>query len=108
MDIAKIEILKDRMCAIVSKMECSGNEKALAILDIGEALDMLDQAESDFWDLEGYVADIEDQENEIDELKKENKKLKEANEGLENQMDYIHEMAESILKTTRDRKDMDE
>ena len=108
MDLDKIEILKGRLCAIVSKMKCSDNEKALAILDIGDTIDMLDQAESDFWDLDGYLEDIKIQDKEIEELTKENDDLKSKNERLENQMDYIHEMAESILKTTREQKDSDE
>ena len=102
MDLDKIQVLKGRMCGIVSKMKCSENEKALAILDIGDTIDLLDQAESDFWDLEGYLADIEDQDNEIDDLKEKNKKLTSLNEILQNKMDDVFEIADSLREIAKE------
>ena len=105
MDLNKIQILKDRMCGIVSKMKCSGNEKALAILDIGDTIDMLDQAESDFWDLDGYIADIKIQDEEIEDLKEENKKLKKANDS---NVEMMRGMAESITNMLEEQGSSDE
>ena len=105
MDLDKIEILKGRLCAIVSKMKCSDNEKALAILDIGETIDMLDQAESDFWDLDGYLDDIKEQDIEIEELRKKVESLTEVND--EN-LEVMRGMAESLTSTIEKQESSDE
>ena len=105
MDLNKIQILKDRMCGIVSKMKCSENEKALAILDIGETVDMLDQAESDFWDLDGYIEDIKELDKEVENLRKDNKKLTETNEILQSKMDDVFEIADSLREIAKEREE---
>ena len=103
MDLDKLEVLKSRLCGIVARIKCSENERALAVLDIGDAIDMLNQAESDFWDLDGYLADIKSQDIEIDELEKKVEELSDKIEISDRKADDIYELMESMMEILKER-----
>lgn len=99
--IEGIELLKSRILSIIDKMDCSGNEKKLAVMDINEVIDRLDEAEDGLWDLEGYIDDIEEYKKEEKRLTDENDKLKGVISELSTQIgdvSYIAAKMEKILE----------
>ncbi len=95
--LERVNTLKERMTGIIDKMECSGNEKKLAVIDLDETIELLFDAEEQWWDLDACVDERKDLESEVDQIKEERDGLIELNKALKNRIEKIKTFAESIL-----------
>ncbi len=73
--LERVNTLKERMTGIIDKMECSGNEKKLAVIDLDETIELLFDAEEQWWDLDACIDERKDLESEVSNLENERDEL---------------------------------